>query len=145
MKTLFEIIELTKDGGKSEYDELRYALLAMCSLHHFDLSALRKLYKMEQDGKYHKEMFGLEWEVNESFDRNKRALDKSPKDWLGPNHDPDNPDYQQFRNGSKKLFDKIFEQTINKNKEEITKGLTVVQEALKQAEVHYDIKGNKHE
>ena len=40
MRSLYEILEATKAGEKPDYDELRYALLAMAALSVFDSMAL---------------------------------------------------------------------------------------------------------
>lgn len=63
MKTLHEIIEETKDGGRPDYDELRYALVEMCALHHFASDSLRKLAAREREGKYNPKAFGLDCEA----------------------------------------------------------------------------------
>ena len=107
MKTLNEIIDIVKDGGKPEYDELRYALLAMCALHYFDSSTLMNLWQREKEGKYKPGLFGLEWEANESFTRAKLALNKSPKDYLGSQYDPDTEEYQRFHKIAKGLLQRF--------------------------------------
>jgi hypothetical protein len=51
---------------------------------------------------------------NESFNRYKSALQKSPKDYVGWNNDPMNPEYQKLRQAESKLFDKLFEKVSKK-------------------------------
>ncbi|MNG23671.1 hypothetical protein D3C84_1083020 [compost metagenome] len=47
------------------------------------------------------------WQRDENFSRAKRALEKSPKDYLGPNYDPDSPDVQKRRLAAVALFEKV--------------------------------------
>jgi len=54
----------------------------------------------------------------ESFRRAKQALNKNPKEWVGWNNDPKNPDYQKDREIAIKLLEKI----INKTKEKEKRG-----------------------
>jgi len=114
MKTLIEIIEDVKDGVKPEYDDLRYALLAMCALRHFDNNALYKLWNKERNGKYKPDFFGLEWEVEESFKRTKSALNQPPKLFVGETHDPDIEECQKFRKFAKKILEKAETATTRK-------------------------------
>lgn len=103
MRTLFEIIEEVKDGGKPDYDELRYALLAYQSMFVMDHNKLLNELTSEKETKpFIKKMM-----AQNSFDMYKKALNKSPKEWLGPNYDPDNPDCQKFHKMAGKLFDKV--------------------------------------
>ncbi len=103
-KTLGTIMEEVMDGLKPEYDDLRYALIAMSSLRIFDSMALYKLWDKERNGKYNPKLFGLEWQANESHNRTKTAFGKPPKEWLGTNHDPDCDECQRFRKGAKNLL-----------------------------------------
>lgn len=98
MRTLGEIIELTRDGGRPEYDELRYALCALDALGTFDRQAFLRLANKKTNG---------EWEWNESFRRTREAFGKSPKDWVGWNNDPDNPEFLQRRAAAKRLADRF--------------------------------------
>lgn len=72
MRTLSEILEATKDGEKPEYDEIRYALLALESLSVMDNLALSRIAADEQEGKKPHAFIRYE----ESFNRTKRALKK---------------------------------------------------------------------
>ena len=91
MRTLFEIITAAKDGQVPAQDELLYALLALDALLTFDHSFIIELPGKPEHQKH------LELWAEESFGRVKRAMDKSPKDWLGWNNDPANPEYQRRR------------------------------------------------
>lgn len=96
MRTLFEIIESAKSGGRPEYDELRYALCALDSLSTFDRMDTRRPANV-----------GSEIRAEESFRRWKTALGKSPKDWLGPENDPDSAEVQERRAMSLKIFQAV--------------------------------------
>lgn len=101
MRTLFEIIEAAKIGEPTTHEECLYALLAYSGLSHFDQSALRAL------GFQPSHFRTPQHEAEESFRRWKIALDKSPKDWLGPNNDPANEECRRRVALARKLFDKI--------------------------------------
>lgn len=104
MRTLGEIIESAKKGNKPSWDECYWAMLALDALHNFDSRALRNLaYKEKNPPNFSK------LQADESFRRCKAALAKSPKDWVGRNNDPANPEYQKRRNIALKLFDKFCE------------------------------------
>lgn len=115
VRTLFEIIDEAKGGGRPEYDELRYALVALDALHNFDTRELMRLGAMYRDGK--KFCITLDpWRsYEESFKRIKAALGKSPKEWLGPNNDPDSPLVQKRRAAALKLFDRVMAKEDAKN------------------------------
>jgi hypothetical protein len=103
MRTLFKIIEEVKSGGKPDYEELRYALLAYQSMFTMDHNNLLKELTDEKETP----PFLKKIKANNSFNMVKAALNKSPKEWLGWNHDPDNPDYQRSRKISEKIFNKF--------------------------------------
>lgn len=116
MKTLSEIIDETKDGGRPEYDDLRYALVAMCALHHFAFESLRKLAQQEREGKYKPALFGLDWHARERFNQFKAALNVPPKQYVGPQHDPDTEECQKFRKMANRLLTKVLEREQASNK-----------------------------
>ena len=103
MRTLYEIIESTKDGDMTTHEECYWAMLALESMLNIDHRNLREVLLSE---KQHPE-FIRKMKAENSFNMYKGALNKSPKDWLGPNNDPANPEYQRFRSIGKKLIDKI--------------------------------------
>ncbi len=107
MKTLGTIIEEVMDGLKPDYDDLRYALIAVNSLRHFDSNAIMKMWGKEKDGKYRHDLFGLEWEAKESHNRAHTALNLPPKQWVGSAHDPDTEECQRFRKMAKGLLAKV--------------------------------------
>lgn len=102
MRTLYEIIEAVKDDAPATEEELRYALIAYQSLHHFDTMALRRLAE-------HPERcigpLGIKFERTEAFNRHKAALNIDPKTYVGWNNDPKNPQYQKERQVAVKIFE----------------------------------------
>lgn len=106
MRTLYEIIEDVKDNKKPDYEELRYALLVYNFLFILDHRNLRnELLKEERPAKFIREL-----KAQNSFDMAKSALNKSPKEYLGWNSDPENPEYQKRRKMSEKIFDNFLAQ-----------------------------------
>lgn len=103
MKTLSEIIEAVKDGEKPDYEDLRYGLLALASLHYFLFHDMLKVYEKSTDDT----PFGLKWLAEESFNRSKRVMGFVPKQYIGDTHDSDNPAYQKERQSMRRLADKI--------------------------------------
>lgn len=102
MRTLSEIIDAAKDGEPTTHDECLYALLAYSALHYFAASQMRKVHEHPNSRIYTPERM-----VEEEFTRFKAALNKAPKEWLGWNNDPKNPEYQRFRRMGKRLIDKV--------------------------------------
>lgn len=103
MRTLSEIIDAAKDGSETTHEECLYALLAYSALHYFDNHAISRMAE-KPDSKF----FTIEREHEESFRRFKAALGKSPKDYVGWNNDPKNPEHVKFVKMGRKLVDKIF-------------------------------------
>lgn len=102
MRSLFDIVEEVKDNKKPDYEELRYALLVYSFLLSMDHRHLREeLLKEERPNQFIREL-----RAKNSFDMYKGALEKSPKEYLGWQDDPENPEYQKFRLLGKSLFNK---------------------------------------
>lgn len=101
MKTLLEIVEAVKDGEKPEYDELRYALLAVDYLH-TDLNnfVLLDLYGKDKLQGFDKKRYEMK------FENRKQAFAKTPKEYIG-SFDPDLPERQQERAMHKKIAAKF--------------------------------------
>lgn len=101
MKTLFEIIEAVKDGERPEYDELRYALLAMdfleTDLHQF---LLMDLYGKDKLQGWDKKRFEMKYEQHQ------KALKMDPKTYVG-SFDPDLLGRQKERAAHKRIFEKF--------------------------------------
>ncbi len=104
MRTLYEIIESAKDGQKPTHEECYWAMLALSSLHFFDH---HHIMQTVEHPNWVTDDFGRKMWADESLNCFKRALEKSPEEWVGVENDPSNPDYQEFRRSGKKLLDKI--------------------------------------
>ena len=109
MRTLDEIIQSVRDGEKPDYDELRYAVCAMEHLRIFDRRAIMTLAKAERENKKPFLVTSAEWQWKEHFNRHDRAGEKSPKEYIGWNNDPDNPEFLKRREASKNLVNAIIE------------------------------------
>lgn len=103
MRNLSSIIEAARKNEVATNDELRYALVALASLFHFDHRALREELTKE---KRTPEAFRT-IKAEDSFNRYKKALDKSPKEWLGWENDPKNQDYQERIKQAERIFEKF--------------------------------------
>jgi hypothetical protein len=115
MKTLSEIIDETKDGGRPEYDELRYALVAMCAMHRFAFMSLMDLAGREREGKYKPGLFGLDWASRERFNQFKAALEIPPKQYVGESHDPDGEEAKRWLKISKGILRRVSENKQSPN------------------------------
>lgn len=116
MRKLFEIIEDLKSGKKPSHDECYWAVLALDALSTLDGSAIRRLAKRVEA---HGEKTLADLDRNEWFRRWKDALHKDPKTYLGPNHDPSNPEYQKRRQAALKLYNKVAKELEQKKKDGI--------------------------
>ncbi len=101
MRTLLEIIDTARDGNKPTHDECYWAMLALDALWHFDKRSLEQL--AHEPNRFRTPQS----EVEESFNRAKRALNTSPQEWVGPNNDPANPDYQKQRRAAFRILDRV--------------------------------------
>lgn len=101
MRTLAEIVEGAKDGDKPTPEECYWAMLALDALRTFDHMALMELSWNAQKAA---SPFGLKLQAEESFSRTRRAFAVSPQDYLGPSHDPANPEYQRMRKAASGIF-----------------------------------------
>lgn len=107
MRSLDEIVEDVRNGGAPDYQELRYAVCAMSALEVFDSMALRKLAEAEREGRKPMLVYSAVWQYDESFNRRKRAGSKPPKEYIGWNNDPDNPEFLKRRQTVKRIFDRV--------------------------------------
>jgi len=102
VRNLSEIIEECKTNGRPEYDELRYSVIALVSMLNMDHKNLHEELMREKPlSDFLKKM-----KSDNSHNMYRNALNKSPKDWLGWNNDPENPDYQKFHAMGTKLIEK---------------------------------------
>ncbi len=106
MRSLFDIVEAAKVGDPTTHEECLYALLAYSGLSYFDESALRKL--AFEPSKFRTP----QGEAEESFRRWKVALERSPKDWLGPSNDPANEECRERVRMARRLFEKVADRAI---------------------------------
>lgn len=104
IRCLGEIIDSVKRGEKPDYDELRYALLACVSLLNIEHRQLREELQREKPAA----KFIRDMKLKNSFDAYKGAMQSSPKDWIGWDHDPDNQDYQKRYEIGNRMIDKFF-------------------------------------
>ena len=110
MRNMSEIIEDCKLNKPVDNAELKYSVIALTSLMNMAMSALRGFYK--DDMKIFDKMH-----IDNVHNAYSTLLNKSPKDWLGWNNDPENPDYQKFHAIGSKLVDKALkEELINRGK-----------------------------
>lgn len=106
MKTIGEIIESAKNGERPEYDDLRLAVCALDYLMTFDRNAIWKLAEAEAEGKKPFLVSSALWQRDENFSRIKRAMGKTPKEYLGTTYNPDDPEVQTRRKAAIALWDR---------------------------------------
>ena len=99
MRDLADIIEACKLNEKPSVDELRYAVIALTSLDNMAMGVLMDFYR---DGA--KPL--TKTRVKDIYEAHNTALNKSPKEWLGWNNDPENPEYQRFHAMGVKLVER---------------------------------------
>ncbi len=110
MKTLGDIIELCKEGEIPDVYDARMAICVLDSLLTFESISLMRLARYESEGKS-PGLFTAERNHEEHFNRVKKAFQKTPIEWLGPNNDPDQPEVQKRRKISNKLVDRILDKS----------------------------------
>jgi hypothetical protein len=84
MRTLIEIIEAAKDGNKPTHDECYFAMLAIDALSTFTTRDLRNVGFGTREAK----LLSPKFLAEEDHKRWRRALNKPPDEWLGPNNIP---------------------------------------------------------
>ena len=99
MRNLSEIIEDCKLNKSVDNAELKYATIALTSLMNFSMSTIMRIYDKSQS-QFDK------LRVENVHNAYNTALNKSPKEWLGWNNDPENPDYQKFHALGNRLVEK---------------------------------------
>ena len=108
MRTLSEIVDDVKAGGKPDYDELRYALLAYVTMYNITHRQLQEELAHENP----QPKFLRDLKAKNSFDVFKGALQQSPKEWLGPENDPDNPEYQKRIKAGNMAIDRLLKREV---------------------------------
>lgn len=106
MRTLNEIIDDAKNGNIPSHEECYYALLTYEAMFNMDHHELLHTLLSEKDSPE----FIRKMKADNSFKMFKNALNKSPKEWLGWDNDPTNPEYQKRRKIGLKILDKVIEQ-----------------------------------
>lgn len=107
MNSLGNIIDLIKSGHKPDHEELLYAVLAIDSLLFFESRAIKDLAKAKRLNKKPVLLRCPEYQEKESFERRQRAMNKSPKEYLGCNNDPSNPEYIKRVEQSNEIYAKV--------------------------------------
>jgi hypothetical protein len=102
MRNLSDIIEDCKTNGRPDYDELRYSLLVMTGVLNMVNGELVKPYV---EGKMPNKLV-RKLTLDSICTMYGKALNKSPKEYLGWNNDHENPDYQKFHAMGTKLVEK---------------------------------------
>lgn len=110
-KTLNEVIDAVRNGEQVDYDDMRYAICAMSALTTFDRQAFMKLAEGEREGRKPFMVWSAQFQWEEHFGRHKRAGEQRPKDYVGWNNDPDNPEFQKRRGISNKLMQRALAST----------------------------------
>jgi len=112
MRELNEIIEDCKLNKEADNTELKYAVITLTSLMNMASSTLRSLYKDDMN------LF-VKMKFDNIHNAYHTALNKSPKDWLGWNNDPENPEYQRFHAMGSRLVEKALKGELpNQKKQE---------------------------
>ena len=114
MRDLSEIIEECKLNGNPDYDELMYSLLVMTGILNLVNSELIKLYV---EGSIPCESIRKMKLDSGSCTMYKKALNKSPKEYLGWSNDPENPEYQRFHAIGNKLVEKVLKGELPNQKQ----------------------------
>lgn len=104
MRNLSDIIEDCKINGRPDYDELRYSLLVMTGVLNMVNSELAQIYVSGELPHPIKRQIALKG--GGVCNMYHAALNKPPKEYLGWNHDPENPEYQRFHAMGNKLVEK---------------------------------------
>jgi hypothetical protein len=109
MRTLADIVDDAKAGNIPTHEECYWAMLAqsaVLSMHARDL--LKLCTPDDPPSNARRQMTG-----KLAFDRYKSALNADPKTWLGPNHDPANPEVQRFRKTAFRIFERVTGEKID--------------------------------
>jgi len=110
MKSLFELIEDCKLNEPVDGQELRYAVIALTTLLNMASSKLMRFCT--------KDISSLDkMQIENFFNANRSAINKSPKDWLGWDNDPANPEYQSFHKMATNIVDKAIKGELPNQKE----------------------------
>ena len=95
IRTLSEILEDILSGKKPTYDELLYSVLVYRFLLHSDRMAFKSLSEAKRKKLTSVFSHDPEYQEKEFHQRMKSAMASSPREFVGWEHDPRNPDYQK--------------------------------------------------
>jgi hypothetical protein len=112
MRSYAEIMNDLKMGKKPPYEEVRLAAIMADDLLFFANNDVKNLCEEKKV-----KIFTKEWFLQENQNRNYRAFQKSPEEWLGNDH-PDNPDYQKRVAIESKILNKILKDIEFNTKQE---------------------------
>ena len=112
MRNLSKIIEDCKLNKSVDSEELKYATIALTSLMNFSMSTIMRIYDKSQN-QFDK------MRAENVHDAYSKALNKSPKDWLGWDNDPENPAYQKFHALGNRLVEKALNGELPNQKKEV--------------------------
>lgn len=112
MQKLSEIIEKCKLDKPVDNEDLQYAVIVLTTIANMGAAAVNHLYSKDnmsfadklRSENFHKAYGG--------------ALNKTPKEWLGWNNDPKNPEYQKFHAWGSKLVEKAIKGELPNQKKE---------------------------
>ena len=111
MRNLSKIIESCKLNESVDNVELKYATIALTSLVNFSMSTIMRIYD-KSENQFDK------MRAENVHNAYSKALNKSPKEWLGWNNDPENPEYQRFHSLGNKLVEKALNRELPNQKKE---------------------------
>jgi len=104
MRTLSEIVDICKSGGKPTIDEARLAVCVLNALLTFEtMRLMRRAENVVRND--------VTWrDYEEHFNRCRNAFSQSPVDYLGNEYNPDDSEVRKRRNILVKLMDKFLSQ-----------------------------------
>lgn len=111
MKTLEQIIDEVEMNERPDYDDLRYALLAM----KFICNDLTRNFNELLCGRWSDLKIQIKQHEKSLYGK---ALGKNPKEFIGWNYDPENPEYQRFHSIGKRIVEKALKGELPNQKNE---------------------------
>ena len=106
MRTLSEIIDSAKDGNMPSHEECYWAMLVYNSMFIMEHRQYNEALLVEKPAPD----FIRKMKAENSFNTYQNMLRKSPKEFMGPDNDPSNPEYQKFRKMGMKIVDKFIKE-----------------------------------
>jgi hypothetical protein len=111
---LLDIIEAVKSNEPVGTEDMIYTILALDNLLFFERQSIRTLANGGRGNQKPSFIYDPLYQEKESFRRIKNAIEKDPKEWLGWNNDPKNPDYQYDKEMAHKVLDKIISKRLKR-------------------------------